>query len=298
MPLIEYVGQRFHGQSQRLIDRVNEVITTYRAQGYVLTLRQLYYRLVSANVIANTVREYKNLGNLVVKGRRAGLIDWDAIEDRTRNLKGLSSWLSPAAAVKSLADQYHVDMWASQHVRPEVWIEKEALAGVFERVCNELDVPFFCCRGYNSESEMWRASMRAASHYVNGQEYRIFHFGDHDPSGLDMTNDLQKRMDMFGANVLVDRIALSMDQVKKNKLPPNPARETDARFKAYRKLHGDQSWELDAIEPRILSDLVRRTILRVRDEDTWNMALRQERREQRQLERVAAKWPKAVKAAK
>src|SRR5262249_10346260 len=157
------------------------------AQGYNLTLRQLFYQFVSRDLIPNNVRSYKRLGSIINDARLAGLIDWSAIEDRTRNLHELPCWRTPAGIIRSCAQQYRTDLWAKQENRVEVWIEKEALAGVFERVCDELRVPFFSCRGYTSQSEMWVAGHRLKRIIDAGQRPVILHFGDHDPSGMDMT---------------------------------------------------------------------------------------------------------------
>ncbi len=148
-----FVPHRFGDAALALIASANLIIDDYQRQGYTLTLRQLYYRLVTQNTIPNTVKSYKSLVALITQARMAGQVDWDAIEDRTRNLKGLRHWNDPPDALNWLERQYHVDLWADQPNRPEVWIEKEALAGVFERACLALDVNFFCCRGYTSASE-------------------------------------------------------------------------------------------------------------------------------------------------
>src|SRR5262249_21694061 len=153
MPKIAYVPKTFRGSSQTLIDRANQIIADYLAQGYRLTLRQLYYQFVSRDLIPNNLKSYKRLGNIIHDARLAGLIDWDVSEDRTRNLHELPSWDSPETIIDACASQFRIDKWKNQECRVEVWIEKEALAGVFERVCDELQVPFFSCRGYTSQSE-------------------------------------------------------------------------------------------------------------------------------------------------
>ncbi len=279
-----YVPKRFKTAQLAVVDKVNEIADRYAADGYTLTLRQLYYRLVSANVIANTVKEYKRLGAIVSDARLAGLVDWEAIEDRTRNLKAVRNWASPQDAMNWLAGQYHIDMWDNQSTRLEVWIEKEALAGVFAPTCAELDVPFFCCRGYNSQSEAWRAANRAHRREAEGQRTVILHFGDHDPSGLDMTRDVTDRFGVFNADDLeVERHALNIGQVKMYKLPPNPARETDARYKEYRRKFGESSWELDALEPERLVALLTTAVLNHRDDSLWDENVAREKKETKKI---------------
>ena len=128
MPKLAYVSKDFSAKSLATIDLANRIIDEYRAQGYTLTLRQLYYQFVARDLIPNRVQEYKRLGSVVNDARLAGLIDWEAIEDRTRNLRSLAHWTSPDSIVEACASQYRIDKWARQPVRVEVWIEKEALA--------------------------------------------------------------------------------------------------------------------------------------------------------------------------
>ena len=199
MSKICYVSKKFSKASQKVIDDSNSIIAEYQAKGFILTLRQLFYQHVSRGLLENTVKSYKNLGGVVNDARLAGLLDWNAIEDRTRNLVSPSTWKSPANIISASASCFRIDKWADQEWRPEVWIEKEALAGVFERACEDLQVPFFCCRGYTSQSEMWSAGQRLAR-WKNRflQTPIILHFGDHDPSGIDMSRDIEDRLRLFG----------------------------------------------------------------------------------------------------
>lgn len=276
-----------------LIDHANAIIEEYQGQGFMLTLRQLYYQFVARDLLPNTVQNYKRLGSVVNDARLAGLIDWNAIEDRTRNLAAVPHWDTPANIIDSAAYSYRIDKWATQPTRVEVWIEKEALAGVFARICSELDVPYFACRGYTSQSEMWTASERLKKYKRKGQRIEILHFGDHDPSGIDMTRDIIDRLnETFGVRMYLTRLALNMDQVRKYKPPPNPAKETDSRFDGYLTQFGSKSWELDALEPKVFTELVRSTILDVRDESAWSIAVAEETKERADLQLVAENWTK------
>ena len=291
MPKIQYVSKAFGAPAMARIDAANAIIAEYQAKGFVLTVRQLYYQFVARDLIANKEAEYKAIIRLVNDARLAGLIDWDAIEDRTRNLSRLPYWSSPSDIVYSAAYSYAVNKWATQPYYVEVWIEKEALAGVFSRVCNELSVPFFCCRGYTSQSEMWTAGRRLAAHAQAGKKPLVLHFGDHDPSGMDMSRDITDRLALFaGSAVRLHRLALNMAQVDQYSPPPNPAKTTDSRFEAYLTAYGDESWELDALDPTVLSTLVRDEVLRVRDETAWGAALAREERGREELKEVSGRW--------
>ena len=294
MPLICYVPKSFRPDTQTRINQANEIIVEYQAQGFKLTLRQLYYQFVSRDLIPNTVQSYKSLGDVVNDGRLAGLIDWDAIEDRTRNLRSSPHWSSPRSIVRACADQFAVDLWDTQENYVECWIEKDALVGVIEGICNELDVPFFACRGYTSQSEMWGAAQRLIERENRGKKTTIIHLGDHDPSGIDMTRDIQDRLELFGSTAVIHRIALVYDQIEQYNPPPNPAKTTDARYQSYANKYGDESWELDALEPRVIVDLIREAVQDRLDQDTWEEALERQQTGRDQLGKVSRRWDNVV----
>ena len=269
MACITYVKKTFTSASRATIESAREIIEEYVQNGFDLTLRQLYYQFVARDLIPNTQRSYKRLGKLINDARLAGQIDWDHLVDRTRALKSLSSWETPGDIIRSAANSFHVNMWEGQDYRPEVWIEKDALVGVIEPICNDLDVPFFSCRGYTSQSTMWRASQRLRRYSADGQTPVVIHLGDHDPSGIDMSRDIKDRLHMFRADLEFIRIALNRDQIDLYNPPPNPTKITDPRAGVYKAEHGDESWELDALDPTEMEPLIEKTILSFREEKKW-----------------------------
>jgi hypothetical protein len=296
VPKIAYKNIFFSQARQTVIDQANEIIEEYAAQGFDLTLRQLYYQFVSRDLIKNDQKEYKRLGDIINDARLAGLIDWDHITDRTRNLRSLSHWETPADIMASAAASFRIDKWARQKYRIEVWVEKDALVGVLEGVCNDLDVPYFSCRGYTSQSEMWAASQRLLKHEDAGQEAVILHLGDHDPSGIDMSRDIQDRLELFTyGRVTFERLALNMPQVRQYNPPPNPAKLTDSRCTGYMEVHGDQSWELDALEPTVIADLIRKHVGNYRNEKLWKKGAAEERRMRGDLDKASDRWADVAK---
>jgi hypothetical protein len=294
VPKIAYIDKKIGTKRLAVIHKANEIIAEYLSQGFRLTLRQLYYQFVSRGLIANNMKEYALLGSIINDGRLVGLIDWNAIEDRTRNVRSMPHWSSPSEIMKSAAHSFGIDKWADQPYRVEVWIEKDALAGIFEGVCSELDVPYFSCRGYTSQSEMWAGAMRLKQHLQNGQNTLILHFGDHDPSGKDMTRDIEERLELFMGGTELRRLALNMDQIEEHQPPPNPAKTTDSRSKAYIAEFGDDSWELDAMEPALLVQLVRDSVASVLDEEKWDAQVERENTHKRLLEKASKRWDDLV----
>jgi hypothetical protein len=286
-----FVHKDFRKPTLAVIEQANAIIVEYDAQGFTLTLRQLFYQFVARSLIENSQREYKRLGAMIKDARRAGLIDWDAIEDRTRYMRTHSAWDDPANVISAVAEQYREDSWSGQDYRPEVWIEKDALVGVIEGVCNEYRVPYFACRGNNSESEQYKAGKRFECHLADGLTPIVLHLGDHDPNGLDMTRDNRDRLAMFaGELVEVRRLALNIDQVEQ--LPPNPAKETDSRYAGYVQEFGRECWELDALDPAVIADLIRAEIDGLIDAAVWESALAKERRNRDLLATVSSNWAK------
>ena len=274
MPFICYLPKRFHPKSEAMISRANEILDEYAALGLDLTLRQLYYQFVARDIIPNSFKEYKKLQGLVNDARLAGLIDWDCIEDRTRNLQSWPTQESPDAALSECARYYREDKWNAQEYHVEVWVEKDALLGVIEKACGKYQTPFFSCRGYTSQSEVWGSAQRLAA--LNKPAV-ILHLGDHDPSGVDMSRDIQDRMTLFEAdNVEVRRIALTMEQIKAKNPPPNPAKITDSRAKDYIARFGPKSWELDALDPKFLIALVEDATEEFLDLEAWEKSCEQE----------------------
>jgi hypothetical protein len=309
MPRIKYENHNFRPAALKIIEQANQICREYQRAGYDLTLRQLYYQFVSRDWIPNNQKSYDRLGKIINDARMAGLLDWNYIVDRTRNLRGLRHWDDPAAAVKWLQAQYAIDKWADQPTRIEVWIEKDALVGVLEAACTPEDVPFFSCRGYTSASEVWGAAQRLRRYIEQGQTVTILHLGDHDPSGVDMTRDIRERLWLFIATDLfqdgmdreeavqltddalkIKRIALNMRQVERYNPPPNFAKFTDARYKKYVERYGRQCWELDALPPDVLVNLIRGHIDKLRDQEAWAIAVTKEQKHSELLQLCSDRW--------
>lgn len=279
-------------ESARRLRQIADVLVEYKRMDIKLTLRQLFYQLVSRNIIANTQREYKNLGNLLSRARLAGIIDWDVIEDRGRQVEQASEWDSIQDVVKSAVSAFRLPRWAEQPDYVEVWCEKQALSSVIERICRELHVPMMINKGYSSQSAMYESSKRIENDR-NGREACIIYLGDFDPSGEDMVRDIRARMEQFQASVHVKKLALTPDQVTTYKLPPNPLKTdtlgnlTDSRGHGFAAEHGNQSYEVDALPPEVLQKMVRNAIMEHMDLDLYARVKKEEERLKKKLIVVA-----------
>jgi len=289
-----YRERNFKPDSLVLIVRINAIIAKYRAQNLRLTLRQAYYQLVSANVISNTEKSYKNLGSLISDGRLAGLIDWDAIEDRVRRPKVQSDWESVADLVDSAVAAYRLPRWEGQRYYAELWVEKDALAGVLEPMAREFHVTMMVNRGYSSQSAMYEAGRRFRDAEREGKELVLFYLGDHDPSGEDMVRDVRDRLSMFEVRDLdVQKLALTMTQIEEYDPPPNPAKMSDSRAAKYVAEHGASSWEVDALPPDVLQQIIRDSFENIIDHDLVDEIKEREESDKKRLRTAAAKIAKS-----
>lgn len=301
MPRIEYVPREFRGSSLAIIAKANEICADYAAQGYDLTLRQLYYQFVSRDLLPNRQSEYKRLGSIVNDARLAGLLDWNYIVDRTRTVRGGDGTMTDPAQVIE-PGWYAMALWDGQPQRCEVWIEKDALVGVLERAVSGLRVPYFASRGYNSQSEAWRAAQRIGGYLDDGAEtVTVFHLGDHDPEGIDITRDIEERfrnfLDVDGYDETafeIKRLALNMDQVRTYNPPPNPAKESSSRFVQYAARYGRSSWELDALEPTVINELIQAEVRAVLDPDLWTEQLAKQAEGRATLKAIKEHYTKVI----
>lgn len=278
-----FIEKRFNTKSAEIIEQANEIITEYKKQQLLLTIRQLYYQFVGRGLLENTVKSYKRIVNIINDARLAGLVDWDAIEDRTRNVETVGTWENPASIVSSAVNCYKTDKWADQPYHVEVWIEKEALTGVIAQICRQVEVPYFACRGYVSQSEMYASAQRLAA---LDKPVIVLHLGDHDPSGIDMTRDNFDRLDLLShsANITVKRIALNMNQIKKYSPPPNPTKLTDSRASGYLEQFGKSSWELDALSPTVIRNLIKKQVAQYLDADLWEESVEAQEEQRTELQ--------------
>ena len=291
--------------NRQRLGTINNIIEEYRGQGLVLTLRQLYYQLVSRDVIPNNVREYKKLGTLLKEGRMSGVVDWSAIEDRLRKPSSPNEWDSPQDALETIEEVFALKRQKDQPVYMEVWVEKDALSGVLSRVTRPFHVPIMVNRGYSSASAMYEAYRRFESAADRGQSIRVIYLGDFDPSGRDMIRDVEERIcefhlgnsgafdadedlaraphawldecrDNYGFDFEIESIALTKAQISRHRPPPNPAKLTDSRAKEYIAEHGKSSWEVDALKPEILNKVLTDAIETHLDREVYDEIVAQE----------------------
>lgn len=264
---------RFNGNNPWLIQQCDMILTDLNSRGYSLTLRSLYYQLVSRNIIPNILAEYNRLSKLMTNARRAGLIDWSHIQDGTRELSENPHYETPQEILEQVANSFNLNLWQSQALRVEVWVEKSALLGTLARLCGQFDVGLLSCRGNPSATILHETALRIRSYYQhNNQPTLILYCGDHDPTGLNIPEAIVRTLHTNNLDEMfnLERLCLNIDQVKQYRLPPNPAKETDSNYKKYQSLYGAESWELDALQPDVLVEIVKQRLVEILDVEAFN----------------------------
>lgn len=326
----------FNPASRELIVHCQQIVQRYQAQGLRMTLRQLYYQLVSANIIRNEEKQYKRMSTLLSKARLMGLIDWGAIEDRIRVPRMPTEFEDLDELVDAALNSFRLPRWADQPRYVELWVEKDALAGILRPLGHEYHVPIMVNRGYSSQSAMYDAGKRflqamhggklpyktmdeelgkedvepeileewkqvkylARSKLKMKRELVLLYLGDMDPSGEDMVRDIQERLELFGARLEVRKIALTREQVEEHDPPPNPAKMTDPRAAQYVAEHGDTSWEVDALPPDVLNDVIREHLDELVDDELMEAVKEREDEGRELLRKAVAKVRKKGKNGK
>lgn len=300
MAIEEFRPKKFTSAHKQLIRQANAIIEEYTKLGYKLTLRQIHYQFVARDWYENTFANYKRLGNVLNAARMAGMVDWDSFDDPTRTLKRLPVYNRPEDAIQRIADTFKLDPWDEQPIkrRIEIWTEKDAATSIVRPTCNDLRLAFFSCRGYSSSSGLYEAAKRLRSYKDAGYETLVLYLGDHDPSGVQMTDSTLEKVCLFaGCDIEVRRIALTMAQVEEFNPPANFAKETDSRTKWYVDKFGTEDcWELDALKPQTVDALIRSHVEPLIDRVAWEQTMKAERAHLATLAAIMENWER-TKAA-
>lgn len=300
MAIEEFKPKLFTAAHKHMIKQANAVIEEYGKAGYKLTLRQIHYQFVARDWYDNTQQNYKKLGNVLNAARLAGRVDWDAIEDVTRGLRRVAVHEGPEAAVRQVRRLFKLDPWDEQPIkrRIEVWVEKDAAVSIVKPTCDSLRIAYFSCRGYSSSTGLYDAGKRLMAYKDAGYETLVLYLGDHDPSGVQMTDSTIEKVNMFaGGGIEIRRIALTMDQIEQYRPPANFVKETDSRTKWYvEQFNTEDCWELDALKPQVVDELIRSHVQPLIDQKAWDATMEREDDEKKTLDEIISDW-KRTKAA-
>jgi hypothetical protein len=240
------------------MDMIRAAIYDVLSDENPMTVRQVFYQLVGRGAIDKTEAEYKTtVGRLLIEMRRSGDIPFEWIADNTRWMRKPSSYSSLRNMLEISKQAYRRALWNDQEAYVEVWLEKDALAGVLMEATSQWDVPLMVTRGYPSLSYLHSAGM--AIEAVRKPAY-LYYFGDHDPSGQDITRSTEKGLRELAptAEIHFVRVAVNESQIIEMGLPTRPTKTTDSRSKGFQ----GESVEVDAIRPSVLRSMARACIER------------------------------------
>ena len=246
-----------------------------------VTVRQTFYHLVSVGATPNAERAYSRLVKILVRARKAGILPFEWFVDLTRRPLELSLYENVATFLTKEVDYYFRDTWIDQLVYLIVWVEKQALQGVLWPVTAEYNVSLFVGRGYAS----WPITFQAVERFkrFSDKDLVLLYLGDYDPSGTDISRDLESRFHRLGVELEFKRLALTGEQVDEYKLPPMPAKKQDPRYKSFVTSHGGFAVELDALPPSVLRTLLKEAIESYLDMDAFRRDLAIEKSEKQWL---------------
>jgi hypothetical protein len=279
-----------HAKTQNIIDQAREILDNYRP----MTVRQVYYQLVSRQVIENNRSAYQGVSDALVAARREGVIPWDWIEDRLRVPRGLGDgWPTVEDYLNDQVEQivsgFHLEIWPTQPCYVECWLEKDALSGIFENALASYNIGLNVGRGYDGWSSIHNAAVRYRQ--AEQESVTILYFGDFDPSGEDMVRSLEERLADQEVNPTIIKVALTLEDIERYQLPPNFTKTTDTRRAAFVDRFGDLSVELDALRP----DVLRARIIEAVEQHMDMEALRAVRGRQRTDRTWLTKQVEAIK---
>lgn len=265
---------------QELRDQLREIVNQYDSA----TCRQIFYQAVSRGLIEKTEGEYRRtICRLLLAMRRDGEIGYDRIADGTRWMRKPTTHSSLASMLTRQASMYRHAVWDEQPVYCELWVEKDALAGVLSDITYKWDVPLYPARGFSSESFLYSA---AENIRAEGKPAYIYYFGDRDPSGVLIDKAIERGLRRLApdCDIIFRRVAVTPDQIEEYDLPTRPTKR-DGNTHA-RTFKGD-SVELDAIDPVELRRLADRCIVQHIDHDAHGRMLQVEEAERETLRQIA-----------
>jgi hypothetical protein len=248
--------------------------TVYEPADIVPTVRQLFYALAVAGVVPKSEKGYDHVQRVLARARERGEYPWEGIHDGLREVHRVSAWDSLPSFYNTVRHAYRLDKWANQPLLVELWLEKDTVRGTVESLAEEYEVPLLVGRGYLSVTAKHDASER-----IGPRPLVALYVGDHDPSGIDMEEEAEawvRDAAGQGARLVLDRIAVTLDDHRNPSLPHLPVNGRDARARKYVARCGHEVTEVEALAPEELQERLRRAIERYRDGALWQAAVERE----------------------
>jgi hypothetical protein len=289
---IETSIKKGRGKAQRSLDLIDAMYEAAE-KTQPITGRGVGYKLFAAGLIPSMDNsEMQRVYRLLREAREDGTIPWDWIVDETRRLERVSTWSNPAEYARCVAQSYRRDFWDQQPVRVEMWSEKGTVRGVLQPVLDEYGVGFRVMHGFGSATTVYDVAQDD-----DGRPLKPLYVGDYDCSGMYMSEeDLPKRLEKYdGHHVKLRRIALTLRQTRGLLSFPASEKKKDPRYAWFVRNFGNRCWELDALDPNVLRNIVEKEIKKLIEPVAWERCVKVNQAEQESLRTVLDGWKAAKK---
>jgi hypothetical protein len=274
-------------ETTKLVDRAVKILEEQNP----MTVRQLFYQLVSLGAIANNRADYQTVSRVLTKARNDGRCPFNFIVDRSRPEYSPNVWDDVTGYGEAVKRSYRKNYWATQPLHIEIWVEKDAIIGSIEDVTGELGVTVRVGRGFQSTTKVHEIATRFAGIV---KPITVFYLGDHDPSGRCAETELQKRVRKHRSGPFtIKRLAIFADDIRKFKLPPLRVKQTDSRSKGFLRKYSDECVELDALPPAETRKRIRVAVEALLDKKLWNRAVEIEQVELASIIDTVSRWPRS-----
>jgi len=252
-------------------------------QGHPMTVRQVYYQMVVSGAVPNSKTGYNHAKNAILSVRKQARVPWEWIEDPSRRPRTVIAWSGLKEFMADAALAYRKDIWPTQPVYIEVWVEKEALAGIFESVCRPYGVTVNVGHGFNSWTAVQNAALRFNAASKPGT---VLYFGDHDASGKSISASLEKILRWFDCHAQVVVGGILKADIRRYHLQPDLTKMSDTRAESFIAKHGDATVELDALPVDVLKARLQHMIESRLDIPALGKVKRQEKLESKRLRQM------------
>jgi len=279
--MTEYVKEwfkdhKFEKETLPKLSRVLEILEDVEQKNETVTLRQLNYRLTGFEFLS-TDPEYKQLSRILKHARLAGLISWNVIEDHTRIVKLPNIFESVSDALETILAVFKINRQENQPTYVEVMVEKDTLTDVFYSVTSQYCIPLNVNKGNNSVTAFKKCAERLIEAYNRGQKLLLLYFGDFDPSGMEMVETTKKNLRLLNVpDCEVKFCGVTLEQAKYYNLRSLPIKASDKKGPKFRKLHGDECFEIDVLGNEVLRELVGNEIKNTIDLDIFDSVMDKE----------------------
>jgi hypothetical protein len=271
-------------KTRRLIAAAQEAL----AAESPMTLRQLFYRLVSSEVLENSRADYVRLSRVMTQAREDSEMDFDHIVDRSRPEYEPNVWDDLSGYLTAVSRSFRRDLWRDQPCHVEIWVEKDAIIGAIDGLAvGELGVTVRVGKGFQSATRVHEIAELFAS---ITKPIHVFYLGDHDPSGRCIEDELYERVRRYGSGDFeMERLAIHESDIRIFNLPPLRVKPTDSRAKRFKREYGSKCVELDALPPNELRRRIKEAVDDLIDWEAWNRAMNVEAAEKESLTKIVTR---------